>query len=101
VIRLENVTNVGRICVKILKINTKILRNTRENTVRNLESNNTINVRILGNNEVTVAMTSEIVEVIDVMNLRSDIRTGVEKLGSTVRTLRIDARMPRDIKGLE
>jgi hypothetical protein len=39
--------------------------------------------------------------VIDVMNLRSDIRTGVEKLGSTVRTLGIDARMPRDIKGLD
>jgi hypothetical protein len=36
--------------------------------------------------------------VIDVMNLRSDIRTGVEKFGSTVRTLGIDARMHRDIK---
>jgi hypothetical protein len=98
VVRLENVTNVGRICVKILEIDMKILRNTRENTVRNLESNNTINVRILGNTEVTVAMTSEIVEVISVKNLRSDTKIAVEKLGSTVRTLGIDARMPRDIK---
>jgi hypothetical protein len=39
--------------------------------------------------------------VIDVMNLRSDTKIDVEKLGSTVRTLGIDARMPRDIKGLE
>ncbi len=41
------------------------------------------------------------IEVIEVMNLRSDIRTGVEKLGNTVRTLGIDAMMPRDIKGLD
>jgi hypothetical protein len=55
VIRLENVTNVGRICVKILKIDTRILRNNKGNTVRNL-----------GNNKVTAAMTSEIAEVIGV-----------------------------------
>jgi hypothetical protein len=52
--------------VKIVKIDTKILRNNKENTVRNLESSDTIDVKILGNTEVTAAMTSEIVEVIGV-----------------------------------
>jgi hypothetical protein len=51
--------------------------------------------------EVTGARIMWNIEVIDVMNLRSDTKTDVEKLGSTVRTLGIDARMPKDIKGLE
>ncbi len=57
--------------------------------------------RIMWNIEVTAAMTSEIVEVIDVMNLMSDTKIDVEKLGSTVRTLGLHAWMPKDIKDLE
>ncbi len=53
-------------------------------------------MKILGNTEVTVAMTSKIVEVIGVKYLRSDTKIAVEKLGSTVRTLGIDTRMPRE-----
>jgi predicted transport protein len=93
----KNIKNVGRICMKILKIDTRILRNTREISAKTIKNVGRTCVKIL---EIDMKILRNI-EVIDVMNLRSDIRNDVEKLGSTVRTLGIDEKDSQDIKDPE